>query len=160
LGGRGQGSGGAWGKHLADTQRAQGPEVGPVGDAVRREAVITAMPGQECDPPPGHVTDNDRVAGRAERGLNLDLLAGSEQLVEARPADNSDVRLAGHRLRPPSSRFRNRCRPSRSSSLAWHRRSLTCPPTMIPNRPPSTRPWRLTRHPSRSADCPCSWLLA
>src|SRR5947208_2182250 len=96
-----------------------------------------AVPGEERDLPPGHLADHDRVAGRAERGLGLDLLAGCQQLVEARPADDGNARLAGHRLRLPSSRFRNGCRTSPLSSLAWPRPIRTCPAQTCPPRTPS-----------------------
>src|SRR5262249_6588587 len=54
------------------------------------------MPGQERHPPAAHPTDRDRAPGRAERGLDLDLLGGREQLVHARAADDGDAGRAGH----------------------------------------------------------------
>src|SRR5215469_10911097 len=93
----GQRADGARRQHLADTERAQGPQVGPVRDPVRREPVIPAVPGQERHLPASDLADHDRVAGRAERGLDLDLVAGAQQLVETRPAYDADAGLAGRR---------------------------------------------------------------
>ena len=62
---------------LPDAERAQRPQVRPVRDAVRREPVVTAVPGQERDPPARHLADHDGIAGQAERGFHRHLVGGS-----------------------------------------------------------------------------------
>jgi len=63
---------------------------------VRREAVVTAVPGQERHPPAGYLADRDRITGRTERSVNLDLFGAFEELVKARAADHSDTGQVRH----------------------------------------------------------------
>ena len=78
-------------EHLADADGAQRPEVGPVVDPVRREAVALPVPGDEGDPPALDLADHDVVARVAERGGHPHPLGVVEELVEARAADDADV---------------------------------------------------------------------
>ena len=57
----------ARGQHLADAERAQRPEVGAVGDLVRRESVVATVPGQEGHPAVADRADDDRVATAGRR---------------------------------------------------------------------------------------------
>jgi cellulose synthase/poly-beta-1,6-N-acetylglucosamine synthase-like glycosyltransferase len=90
---------GAGRDHLPHPDRAQRPQVGAVGDAVRREPVAAAVPRQEGHPPPGHLPDHHRVAGHPERGLDRDLVDGLEELVQPGAADDGDAGQAGSRGR-------------------------------------------------------------
>jgi hypothetical protein len=58
--------------------------------------VVTPVPGDERDLAPGDLADHDRVARRAERGLDNDLGRVVEERVETRSADDPDLGLAGH----------------------------------------------------------------
>ena len=93
---------GAGGEDLADSQRAQRPEVGPVVDPVRRELVPGPVPRQERHPPPRDDAERDRRGGIAVRRLDPDRLRILEERVEATPADHGNVRTvriarcAGH----------------------------------------------------------------
>ena len=93
---------GAGGEDLADSQRAQRPEVGPVVDPVRRELMPDPVPGQERHPPTRHDAERDRCGRRAVRCLDPDQLRILEERVEATPADHGNVRTfsfaicAGH----------------------------------------------------------------
>src|ERR1700722_16585283 len=55
-------------------ERAQRPQVGAVGDLVRREPVVLAMPGQEGDPAALDLADEHRLARLTEWRLYPDLL--------------------------------------------------------------------------------------
>ena len=55
--GRGQRADRAGREDLADADRAQRPQVRPVGDPVRREPVVAAVPGQERHPAPGDLAE-------------------------------------------------------------------------------------------------------
>ena len=57
--------------------------------------MVTAVPWHERDLAPGDLADHDRVAGRAERGLDNYLGRVVEERVEARSADDADLGLAG-----------------------------------------------------------------
>ena len=83
--GRGQRAHGAGREHLPDADGAQRPQVRAVRDAVRREPVITAVPRHERHPPAGHLADDQRVARRAERGLDRYLVGGVQELVQPGP---------------------------------------------------------------------------
>ena len=63
---------------------------------MRREPVIAAVAGQERDPPPGDLADHDRIARRAKRGVDRDLIAPFEQCVEPRAADDPDGGFVRH----------------------------------------------------------------
>ena len=77
-----QGAHGARGEHLAYAKGAQGPEVGPVGDAVRREAVVLAVPRDEGHAPPVQLADDEVAAGVAERRAHPHPLGVVEEGVE------------------------------------------------------------------------------
>ena len=79
------------GQDLPDAQRAQRPQVGPVRDLVRGEAVITAVPGHERDLPARHLAGHDGVAGHAVGGVHADLVGGLQELIEAGSADHADL---------------------------------------------------------------------
>jgi hypothetical protein len=55
---------------LAYAQRPQRPQVRLVRDAVRRMAVIPAVPGEERDRPTGQLGDGDRIGRRAVRSVD------------------------------------------------------------------------------------------
>ena len=84
------------GQDLPDPQRAQRPQVGPVRDPVRRVPVVPAVPGHERHRPAGHLTDHDGIAGLPVGGVHLDLVGRLEELVEAGPADDTDLRARVH----------------------------------------------------------------
>ena len=63
---------------------------------MRREPVVAAVPGQECHPAAAHLADRDRVARRAERRVELDLFGVFKELIEARTADDGDLRQVCH----------------------------------------------------------------
>jgi hypothetical protein len=54
------------------------------------------LPGHERDLAPGDLADHDRVAGRAQRGLDNYLGRVIEERVDARSAADPDLGLAGH----------------------------------------------------------------
>ncbi|GAA3409160.1 hypothetical protein GCM10018952_08900 [Streptosporangium vulgare] len=91
-----QGADRAGGEDLADAEGTQGPQVRPVGDPVRGEAVVAAVAGHEGDRAPSDPADGDDVAGRAVRRGDLDLCGVVEQGVKPRTADDSDVRASDH----------------------------------------------------------------
>ena len=82
-------------QHLAYAERAQGPRVRAVGDGVRREVVVRAVPRHEGDPPTGHLADRDRRRRVAVRRLDHVLGRVGEERVEAGAADDGDVGLRG-----------------------------------------------------------------
>ena len=82
---------GAGGEDLANSQRAQRPEVGPVVDPVRRELMPGPVPRQERHPPPRDDAERDRRGGIAVRRLDPDRLRILEERVEATPADHGNV---------------------------------------------------------------------
>src|SRR5450755_1255476 len=81
----------AGGDDLPDAERTQRPQVGLVGDAMRRETVVPVMARQERHAPPGDLAYRDRVARRPERGIDLDLFGGVEELVETGTPDDPDI---------------------------------------------------------------------
>jgi len=54
--------------------------------------VVLAVPRQEGDPPARDLADEHRLTRLAERCLDADLFGVGQELIEARPADNPDVR--------------------------------------------------------------------
>jgi hypothetical protein len=58
--------------------------------------VVAAVPGQERHPAAGHLADGDRIARRAERRIDRDLGGVFSELVEARAADDSELRQVCH----------------------------------------------------------------
>jgi hypothetical protein len=84
-------------QHLFDAEGAQGPEVGPVVDPVRRELVTRPVAREERDRPTRDVTDRDRRRRVAVRRAHLDARRALEELVEAAAADDGDARMiVGH----------------------------------------------------------------
>ncbi len=65
--------------HLPHPDFAQGPEVGPVGHPMGREAMIDPMPRQERDLDPGQRPGRDGRARGAERRVDLDIARIVEQ---------------------------------------------------------------------------------
>ena len=63
---------------------------------MRREAVIAAVPGHEGDPAAAELADDQGIAGRAVRGLDADLVGIFEELIEPRPADDTNAGELGH----------------------------------------------------------------
>jgi outer membrane protein TolC len=61
---------------------AQRPEVRAVVDAVRRDAMASAVPGEEGHPPAPEIADHHVVAGVTERRGDADALGVGEELVE------------------------------------------------------------------------------
>ena len=74
-----------------DAERGESPDVGAVRDQVRRDRVVGAVAGEECDVPAGEGSDSDQ--GRAVRRLDRARLRGGrvEQSVETGPADDADA---------------------------------------------------------------------
>ena len=89
-----QGTDGAGGEHLSNTDRAQGPEVGAVVDSVWGEAMALPVPGEEGHTPTFDLADQQVVAGLTERGADGDALGVSEERVEPRAADDADLRAS------------------------------------------------------------------
>jgi hypothetical protein len=54
------------------------------------------VPGQEGHPAAGHLADQHRLARLTERRVYPHLLGVGQELVEARPADDPDVRHGDH----------------------------------------------------------------
>jgi len=64
---------------------------------MRREAVVAAMPGEERDPLPRHLADEDGLARVAKRGVNRDLAGVCQEFIEAGATYDGDVRDRLHR---------------------------------------------------------------
>jgi len=79
-------------EHLAHPDRPQRPEVRAVAHLVRREAVVAAVARDERHAAATHRADHRLLAGRAERGPDLDLAGVVEEGVEPGTADDPDVR--------------------------------------------------------------------
>jgi hypothetical protein len=58
--------------------------------------VVAAVPGQERHPAAGYLPDGNRVARRAERRVERDLFGIFAELIEARTADDGDLRQVCH----------------------------------------------------------------
>src|SRR5215469_8057959 len=161
---------GAGREYLAYAERAQRPEVRPVGDAVWREPVITAVAGQESDPPPGDLADHDRIARRAKRGVHHTLIAAVKQCVEPRTADHADSGFVRHGVRRPSCPYwttflsysspsswpassRSRTNRTRTNRTRTNRTRMNR--TRMSSGPPrrTSRSWRRSRTKNRSAPC-------
>src|SRR5215469_4189979 len=152
---------GAGREYLAYAERAQRPQVRPVGDAVWREPVITAVAGQESDPPPGDLADHDRIARRAKRGVHHTLIAAFKQCVEPRTADHADSGFVRHGVRRPSRprwwTFLSCPSPPSRPSLPRSRTNRTrTNRTRTSSGPPrrTSRSWKKSRTRNRSAPCP------
>jgi hypothetical protein len=78
-------------EHLTHPDHAQRPEIRPVVHPVRRESVVSAVPGQERDPPPGDLSHQRSFARWPERGLHRDLVRILQKGVETRTADDGDL---------------------------------------------------------------------
>ena len=87
---------GARREDLAYADRAQRPQVRPVGDAVRREPVILAVPGKESDRPAVDLGDRDRVGRSAVRRVDMVLARHRRGGVESGTTDDGDVGESGH----------------------------------------------------------------
>ena len=96
----------------AHTELVHRPDVGPVGDAVRRELVPASVAREERDPAIADGADRDRSGRRAVRGVERDRLDVVEEGVEARAAEDADVG-AGHGSVAGAARARRRRRRSR-----------------------------------------------
>ena len=87
----------ARGKHLPHPHRPQSPRIRAVRNGVGCELMCHSVPGQERHRHSTDVSDSDRGARLAIRGLYFDLLgSGTEKRIEAGPADHTD---AGTRVR-------------------------------------------------------------
>ena len=78
-------------EHLADTQRAQRPEVGAVVDAVWREAVVGAVPRDERHLAAGDHADDRGFARRSERRTDLHAARIRQERVEAGTTEHTDI---------------------------------------------------------------------
>ena len=87
-----EGSRGARPEHAGHPEVLQRPHVRPVGDLVRGEPMVRPVAREERDPPVAHRADRERRGGRAERRLHLHGLGVLQELVEARPPDDTDLR--------------------------------------------------------------------
>ena len=92
-----QRSRGARREHRPHAQLPQRPGVGPVGNTMRGQRVVAAVPGEERHPPGAHGADRQRRRGRAERGVDCELVDILEQRVEARAPVDADVGAACRR---------------------------------------------------------------
>src|SRR6185369_3890584 len=86
----------ARGQDLPYAERAQGPQVGPVRDAVRGITVVAPVAGQERDAPAADLGDGDPIRGIAVRRGDVVLFRPVEQAVEAGAPDDADVRQHTH----------------------------------------------------------------
>src|SRR5439155_1946743 len=83
---------GARADHGPYAQRAERPDVGAVVDAVRRNRVASAVARHERHLAPGHLGQEDAVGRRPVGRIDLDLAYVVEQRIEARPAEDADLR--------------------------------------------------------------------
>ena len=80
-----------------DADLAEGPEVGAVGDPVRRQLVLRAVPRQECDLLAAELAEGDGRGRLPVRRVELDGLDALQERVEPAPAEDPDL----SRGRPP-----------------------------------------------------------
>ncbi len=80
--------------------RPQRPQVRAVVDPVRRQPVGAPVPGQEGHAAPGHLPEEQGVAGAAVRGADPELGHVLEEGVEAGAADHADLCVRRHAAHP------------------------------------------------------------
>ena len=73
-----------------------------VRDSVRRESVVSAVPGHEGDALTCDFADDQRVARPPERSLDLELVERVQELVEAGSADDADLCQLAHAANVPA----------------------------------------------------------
>jgi hypothetical protein len=76
----------------AHPDRRERPDVGPVRHPVRGVLVVATVTGHERDPTPGDDADPHRRSGWTVRRGDLDVATTVDEVVEARSADDPDVR--------------------------------------------------------------------
>ena len=76
-----------------DAELAHRPDVRAVRDRVRRELVPAAVPRAERDVPACDLADDERRRRLPVRRVDLELLDPVEERVEARAAEDADLRL-------------------------------------------------------------------
>ena len=126
--------------------------------------VVLAVPRQEGHPLAPDLADEHRLARLAERGVDAELLGVGQELVESRPADDTDVRDRRHGGQATfvargatcerNSRGRARHPPSRRRGRTRNRRGRVGGPADPPSFDPLSldhgvrERWRQSRSPS------------